>query len=73
MTRGNTQEVKMHYKGPKTGDDYVTYIASAEAVQKWKNDRTIPLIEVLDGFFVFVSHKYVARQTIEIHFEAFPD
>jgi hypothetical protein len=58
MTRGNTQEVKMHYKGPNTGDDYVVYIASAEAARDWKKDKTIPLVDVLDGFFVFVSHKY---------------
>lgn len=59
MTRGNTQEVKMHYKGTNTSDDYVIYISGADAVQKWLKDKTIPLVEVLDGFFVFVSHKYV--------------
>jgi hypothetical protein len=60
MTRGNTQEVKMHYKGLNTGDDYLIYIASAELAREWKKDKTIPLVDVLDGFFVFVSHKYVA-------------
>lgn len=54
----------MHYKGPVTGDDYVTYIASAEAVQNWKKDHTIPLKDVLDGFFVFVSHKYVFSKQV---------
>jgi hypothetical protein len=63
MTRGNTQEVKMHYKGQNTGDDYLIYIASAQAVKDWVKDKTIPLVEVLDGFFVFVSHKYVSRIT----------
>jgi hypothetical protein len=57
MARGNTQEVKVHYKGPNTGDDYVIYITSAETLQNWKKDKTIGLVDVLDGFFVFVSHK----------------
>jgi hypothetical protein len=61
MTRGNTQEVKMHYKGLNTGDDYLIYITSAEAAKDWVEDKTIPLVEVLDGFFVFVSHKYISR------------
>jgi len=58
MTRGNTQEAKMHYKGPVTGDDYIVYI-NPEAAAAWLKDKSIPLVDVLDGFFVFVSHKYV--------------
>ncbi|KAF2996522.1 hypothetical protein E8E13_006218 [Curvularia kusanoi] len=65
MTRGSTQEVKMHYKGPITGDDYVIYITSAEAMRNWKNDRTIPLVDVLDAFFVFVSHKHGAQGLLD--------
>jgi ribosome maturation protein Sdo1 len=53
----------MHYKGPKTGNDNVIYIASAETARDWEKDKTIPLVDVLmlDGFFVFVSHKYLPR------------
>jgi hypothetical protein len=59
MTRGNTQEVRMHYKGPKTGDNYCIYITSAEVARDWVSDKTIPLVDVLDGFLVLVSHKSV--------------
>jgi len=55
----------MHYKGPNTGDDYVVYIASAEAARDWKKDKTIPLVDVLDGFFVFVSHKQGAQGILD--------
>ncbi|RMZ67859.1 FAD-binding domain [Pyrenophora seminiperda CCB06] len=64
MTRGNTQEAKMHYKGPNTGDDYVIYI-NPEAAAAWLKDRTIPLVDVLDGFFVFVSHKQGAQGILD--------
>jgi hypothetical protein len=56
MTRGNTQEAKMHYKGE--ADDFVVYIDSPEAVRRWKKDSSVPLVEVLNGYFVFVTHKY---------------
>jgi hypothetical protein len=53
----------MHYKGANTEDDYVIYIASAETARDWEKYKIIPIVDVptLDGFFVFVSYKYVPR------------
>ena len=65
MTKGTTQEIKMHYKGPTTGDDYVIYITSAEAARNWTKDKTIPLVDVLDAFYVFVSHKQGAQGILD--------
>ena len=34
------------------------YIDDVQSVQKWKNDRSIPLAQVVSGFKIFVTHKY---------------
>ena len=55
MTRGTTQEVKVHYKG--NGDDFIIYVTGEEAVQNYAKDKTIPLVDVVNGWKVFVTHK----------------
>lgn len=56
MPRGNEQQVKVHYKGKS--DDFVIFVESAEAVKQWKGDSSIPLAQVVNGWKVFVTHKY---------------
>lgn len=53
--RGNDQQVKVHYKGK--GDDFIIFVESAKAVQEWKNDKSVPLAQVVNGWKVFVTHK----------------
>ena len=53
--RGNDAQVKVHYKGAE--DDFIILVDSAEAVQKWKGDKTVPLVDVVSGWKVFVTHK----------------
>jgi len=55
MPRGNDQQTKVHYKG--TDDDFIIFVESAEAVENWKKDSSIPLAQVVDGWKVFVTHK----------------
>lgn len=55
--RGNAEQVKCHYKGKN--DDFIVMVESAQAVQDWKKDKTIPLAQVVNGWKVFVTHKYV--------------
>jgi len=57
--RGNAAQTKIHYKGNE--DDFVIFAESAQAVRDWKNDKTIPLAQVINGFKIFVTHKYVCR------------
>jgi hypothetical protein len=57
--RGNAQTTKVHYKG--NSDDFVVMVESEEAVKNWLADRSIPLAQVVDGFKVFVTHKYVGE------------
>ena len=55
MTRGNVQQSKVHYQGKE--EDYVIFVDDVKAVQDWKNDRSIPLAQVVSGFKIFVTHK----------------
>lgn len=57
MTRGNAQLSKVHFQGKE--EDFIVYVDNAEAHENWKKDRSIPLAQVLNGFKIFVTHKYV--------------
>ena len=56
MTRGEAQEAKVHFKGKE--DDFVVMVESADAVKRWKEDKSVPLVEVVSSFDVFCTHKY---------------
>ncbi|KAF2714036.1 putative RNA binding protein [Pleomassaria siparia CBS 279.74] len=55
MTRGNDQQTKVHYKGDQ--DDFVVFVESSKIVEQWKEDKSIPLAQVVAGWKVFVTHK----------------
>ena len=55
MPRGNAAQTKVHLQGKD--DDFVIYVDSTKAVQDWKDDRSIPLAQVVSGFKIFVTHK----------------
>jgi ribosome maturation protein Sdo1 len=55
MPRGEGDLVKVHFKG--SDDDYIVMAESVEAVNKWKEDKSIPLVDVVDSFDIFVTHK----------------
>jgi ribosome maturation protein Sdo1 len=56
MTRADTEQVKVHYKGKE--DDFIVLAESVDAVKKWKGDKTIPLIDVVNSFDVFTTNKH---------------
>ncbi|KAL6239474.1 hypothetical protein BDW75DRAFT_198291 [Aspergillus navahoensis] len=56
MTRGNTIQSKVFYKGRT--EDFVIMVEDATAVQKWRKDHSIPLAQVLDGWKIFTSHQH---------------
>lgn len=59
MARGTpAHEAKVHYKGKN--DDFIVIVESAQAVKDWKQDKSIPLAQVVNGWKVFVTHKYAA-------------
>jgi hypothetical protein len=56
MTRGDVSHLKVHYKG-SDDEDYVVFLDSAEDYQKWLNDKSVPLAQVVSSFKVFTTHK----------------
>ena len=57
MPRGNAHQSKVHYQGKE--EDFVIMVDDVQSVQKWKDDKSIPLAQVVSGFKIFVTHKYV--------------
>jgi hypothetical protein len=55
MTRGNTRQSKVYYKGRT--EDFVIFVADITAVQNWRKDHTLPLAQVMDGWKIFTSHQ----------------
>ena len=53
--RANTAQVKVHHQGKD--DDFVIFVESQQAVKDWKNDKSTPLAQVVNGWKVFVTHK----------------
>lgn len=57
MARGETVQVKVHYKGKD--DDFLVFLDSVEDFNKWKGDKSVPLAQVVSSFKIFVTHKRV--------------
>jgi hypothetical protein len=57
MARGNETASKIFYKGKS--DDFIVFVDDLDILQKWKNDRSIALANVLNGWKIFVTHSYV--------------
>lgn len=55
MPRGIGAQSKVHYAGKE--DDFVIFVDDVESVKKWKNDKSIPLSQVVSGFKIFITHK----------------
>jgi hypothetical protein len=55
MTRADTEVVKVHFRGKH--DDFIVLAESPDAVKKWREDKSMPLIDVVNGFAVFTTHK----------------
>ncbi|KAI4246617.1 MAG: hypothetical protein LQ352_006365 [Teloschistes flavicans] len=63
MTRGNGHYSKVHYQGKD--EDFVIMVDDVKAVQDWKDDRSIPLAQVVSGFKIFVTHKHGAQNAYD--------
>jgi len=63
MTRADGEVVKVHYRGKD--DDFVVIVESADAVRKWRDDKTTPLVDVVNAFDVFCTHKHGAQGQLD--------
>lgn len=58
MTRGESTQTKIHYKG--SNDDFLIFVDDTEQYEKWlKGDTSIPLAQFISSFKIFLTHKYV--------------
>ncbi|KAL9052404.1 MAG: hypothetical protein Q9162_005434 [Coniocarpon cinnabarinum] len=53
--RGSGKQTICHYPGKN--DDFIVYVESETAVLKWREDKTVPLAQVVSGWVIKVSHK----------------
>jgi ribosome maturation protein Sdo1 len=53
MARGNVGNTKVFYQGSSEG--FAVFVESEELVKKWKEDKTIPLTEVVAGWKIFTT------------------
>lgn len=59
MARGNAPHTKVVHKGKQ--DSFVVFAVGGEEVKSWRQDKSIPLVDVVAGFKVFHTHGYVSR------------
>ena len=57
MTRGETKQNKVHFKG--ADDDWIIFVDDVETYKKWKTDKSVALAHFISSFKVFVTHSYV--------------
>ena len=53
MARGNVGNTKVFYQGASEG--FAVFVESEEIVKKWKDDKTIPLTDVVAGWKIFTT------------------
>ncbi|ODM22560.1 hypothetical protein SI65_00148 [Aspergillus cristatus] len=63
MTRGNEANSKVFYKG--ANDDFVVFVDDIASLKNWRNDRSIPLAQVVNGWKIFVSHRHGAQGLLD--------
>lgn len=56
--RGENASSKIFYKGKS--DDFIIFIEDVDTLRKWKTDSTVPLSDVINGWKIFVTHKYAS-------------
>ncbi|KAF7122037.1 hypothetical protein CNMCM5793_009592 [Aspergillus hiratsukae] len=61
--RGYDSTSKVFYKG--ASDDFIVFIEDPASLKNWKNDRSIPLAEVVNGFKIFVTHRHGSQGVLD--------
>lgn len=46
---------KVHYKGKD--DDFLVFVDDVQEFQKWKGDSSVPLVDFVSSFKVYLTHK----------------
>ncbi|KFY02264.1 hypothetical protein O988_02255 [Pseudogymnoascus sp. VKM F-3808] len=59
MARGQGVQSKVHFKG--STDDFVVFVEDPVQLKKWREDKSIALVDVLDAFKIFTTSKQGAQ------------
>ncbi|KAF4980131.1 hypothetical protein FZEAL_3795 [Fusarium zealandicum] len=54
MARGETSQVKVHYKG--SSEDFLIFIDDVAEYKQWQSDKSIPLAHFISSFKIFLTH-----------------
>jgi len=63
MTRGEAQQVKVHYKGKD--EDFIVFVDNQNELKEWRGDKSKPLAHFVSSFKVFISHKHGAQGPLD--------
>ncbi|CAM1507259.1 Fc.00g069000.m01.CDS01 [Cosmosporella sp. VM-42] len=63
MTRGETTQTKVHYKG--NSDDFLVFIDDVETYKQWLSDKSIPMTHFVSSFQIFLTHKQGTQGTFD--------
>lgn len=53
--RSNDTTTKIFYKG--SSEDFIVFVDDVKILEQWRQDRSISLANVLNGWKIFVTHK----------------
>ncbi|KAF9879080.1 shwachman-Bodian-Diamond syndrome protein [Colletotrichum karsti] len=65
MVRGEAKQVKVHYKGQKSEEDFLVFVEDEKLYQDWKTDKSVPMAHFISSFKIFVTHKQGAQGTYD--------
>jgi len=61
--RGEGTQTKVLYKAKS--NDFVIIVDSTEAVEKYRKNSSTPLVDVVDSYDVFITHKHGAQGVLD--------
>ncbi|KAL7909680.1 ribosome maturation protein [Trichoderma velutinum] len=63
MTRGESTQSKVHYKGKQ--EDFLVFVDDVDLYKKWQSDKSVPLAHFISTFQVFHTHRQGAQGTYD--------
>lgn len=63
MTRGESTQSKVHYKGKQ--EDFLVFVDDVDTYKKWQTDKSVPLAHFISTFQVFQTHRYVFATSLQ--------
>ncbi|KAH8435288.1 SBDS family protein [Aspergillus melleus] len=61
--RANDTTTKIFYKG--SSEDFIVFVDDVKILEQWRQDRSISLANVLNGWKIFVTHKHGAQGVLD--------